>query len=104
MLLSGTDDGSWPSSLYSRMVVDRLAAHRHPHPVEHLDFEGGGHAIVFPFVPTTQLVYAHPVSGRQSTTGGTPTANARADEASWAGVLAFLARARQARSASEHAS
>jgi hypothetical protein len=69
--------------------------------VRHLDFEGAGHSIVFPFVPTTQLVYAHPVSGRLSTTGGAPAANARADEASWAGVLAFLAdavRAHRARS------
>lgn len=92
MLLSASDDGSWPSSLYSRMVVDRLARHGHPHAVEHLDFEGAGHSIVFPFVPTTQLVYAHPVSGRRSTTGGAPAANARADAESWPAVRAFLDR------------
>ena len=66
MLLSASDDGSWPSSLYSRMVSERLAACGHPHAVEHHDFEGAGHSIVFPFVPTTQLAYAHPVSGRLS--------------------------------------
>lgn len=93
MLLSATDDGSWPSSLYSRMVSERLAAHGHPHPVEHLDFEGAGHAIVFPYVPTTQLTYRHPVSGRLSTTGGASAPNAHADEASWAGVRAFLKNA-----------
>ncbi len=93
MLLSATDDGSWPSSLYSRMVSERLAAHGHPHPVRHLDFEGAGHAIVFPYVPTTQLTYRHPVSGRLSTTGGAPAANAHADEASWAGVREFLQHA-----------
>lgn len=93
LLLSASDDGSWPSSLYSRMVVDRLQRHGHPHAVEHLDFEGAGHSIVFPYVPTTQLVYAHPVSGRQSTTGGAPAANAHADEASWAAVRRFLAQA-----------
>ncbi|MBS0455010.1 MAG: acyl-CoA thioesterase/BAAT N-terminal domain-containing protein [Proteobacteria bacterium] len=93
MLLSATDDGSWPSSLYSRMVSERLAAHGHPHPVQHLDFEGAGHAIVFPYVPTTQLTYRHPVSGRLSTTGGAPAANAHADEASWAGVRDFLKQA-----------
>jgi dienelactone hydrolase len=101
LLLSATDDGSWPSSRYGRMVAERLARFGHPHAVRHLDFEGAGHSIVFPFVPTTQLVYAHPVSGRLSTTGGAPAANARADEASWAGVLAFLAdavRAHRARS------
>ena len=97
MCLSATDDGSWPSSLYSRMVTRRLAETEHPWPVQHLDFEGGGHSIVFPYVPTTQLVYAHPVSGRLSTTGGTPAANAHADEASWAGVCHFLQQAVAAR-------
>jgi pimeloyl-ACP methyl ester carboxylesterase len=90
LLLSASDDGSWPSSLYSRMVTDRLARHAHPHTVQHLDFEGAGHSILFPFVPTTQLVYAHPVSGRLSTTGGAPAPNALADQQSWAGVLSFL--------------
>jgi dienelactone hydrolase len=93
MLLSATDDGSWPSSLYGRMVHERLNHARHPHAVQHLEFAEAGHSIVFPYVPTTQLVYAHPVSGRLSTTGGHPLANARADEASWRGVLQFLQNA-----------
>lgn len=93
LLLSASDDGSWPSSRYSRMVSERLAAFGHPHPVEHLDFEGAGHSIVFPYLPTTQSVYRHPVSGRLSTTGGSPAANAEADAASWAAVLRFLAAA-----------
>ena len=100
MLLSATDDGSWPSSLYSRMVTERLARFAHPHAVEHLDFEGAGHSILFPYVPTTQLGYAHPVSGRRSTSGGTPANNARADESSWQGVLSFLQQAVAARTAS----
>lgn len=96
LLLSGTDDGNWPSSLYCRMIVERLARLARPYPVEHLDFEDAGHAIVFPYLPTTQLVYAHPVSGRLSTSGGAPHANAQAYEASWAGVLRFLKQAVQA--------
>lgn len=99
LLLSGSDDGSWPSSLYGRMVKERLEALQHPWPAEHHDWEGAGHAIVFPYVPTTQLVYAHPVSKRLSTTGGTPAANALADEQSWPAVQAFLARATAARAA-----
>ncbi|AUL20000.1 palmitoyl-CoA hydrolase [Bordetella holmesii] len=90
MLLSATDDGSWPSSLYSRMVRDKLTETGQPHDVRWLDFENGGHLIVFPYVPTTQMVYAHPVSGKISTSGGNPRDNAHADEASWAGVLQFL--------------
>ena len=95
LLLSASDDGSWPSSLYGRMVAERLAAHQHPYPVLHLDYEGAGHSIVFPTVPTTQLEYAHPVSGRLSTTGGAPATNAQADQASWAAVRDFLQQATQ---------
>lgn len=93
LLLSGSDDGAWPSSRYGRMVADRLAAAGHPHAVEHLDFEGAGHSIVFPYVPTTQLEYVHPVSGRRSTSGGAPAPNAHADEASWRAVRRFLQQA-----------
>lgn len=97
MLLSGTDDGSWPSSVYSKMVQDKLREVQHPHPVRWLDYENGGHSILFPYVPTTQLVYAHPVSGKISTSGGNPKDNARADQESWEGVLDFLSNAVQAR-------
>ena len=100
LLLSATDDGSWPSSDYSRMVTAKLAEVRHPYPVQHFDYEGAGHAIVFPYVPTTQLVYAHPVSGRISTGGGEPRANARADAQSWAAARRFLASAVAARGVS----
>ncbi len=99
MLLSATDDGSWPSSLYGKMVKDHLSANHHPYPVEHHDWEGGGHAILFPYVPTTYLFYAHPVSKRLSTSGGTPAVNAQANEESWIAVQAFLARATAAHAA-----
>lgn len=90
MLLSGTDDAAWPSSRYSRMVRERLAEVNHPYPVAYVDVEGAGHSILFPYVPTTQLSFPHPVSGRLSTSGGTPANNAHADEASWAAVKTFL--------------
>jgi fermentation-respiration switch protein FrsA (DUF1100 family) len=90
MCLSGTDDGSWPSSRYSKMVCDALQVAHHPHPVQWLDFKDAGHSILFPYVPTTQLIYTHPVSGRISTGGGNPSANAVANEQSWAGVQKFL--------------
>ncbi|WP_424625507.1 acyl-CoA thioester hydrolase/BAAT C-terminal domain-containing protein [Achromobacter marplatensis] len=99
ILLSATDDGSWPSSLYSKMVQDKLAEVKHPYPVEWLDYENGGHSILFPYVPTTQLVYAHPVSGKISTSGGNPKDNARADQESWEGVKTFLDAAVKARAA-----
>ena len=90
ILLSATDDGSWPSSLYSKMVVDSLQAHRYPYDVQWVDAKDAGHAIVFPYIPTTQLVYSHPVSGKVSTGGGSPGPNARADEGSWSRIRRFL--------------
>lgn len=102
ILLSGTDDGSWPSSVYARMVRDTLREAGHPHDVQWVDVEGAGHAIVFPYVPTTQLVYAHPVSGKVSTGGGNPADNALADEASWSAVLRFLRQAVVARGAAAY--
>ncbi|MDH0091183.1 acyl-CoA thioesterase/BAAT N-terminal domain-containing protein [Achromobacter mucicolens] len=103
MLLSGTDDGSWPSSLYSKMIQDKLVEVRHPYPVQWLDYENGGHSILFPYVPTTQLVYAHPVSGKISTSGGNPKDNARADQESWEGVKSFLDAAVKAKGAAGNA-
>jgi dienelactone hydrolase len=90
LLLSATDDGSWPSSLYCRMVADKLAETQHRWPVVWRDYADAGHSILFPFVPTTQTTYAHPVSGRISTGGGEPSANARADLDSWRQAQQFL--------------
>lgn len=93
LLISGRDDRAWPSSLYSRMVVSALRRQHHPYPVRHLDFDDAGHAINVPFVPTTQLSRAHPVSKVPFTTGGTASGNAAADLGSWLGVLDFLGNA-----------
>ncbi|SEP07493.1 Acyl-CoA thioester hydrolase/BAAT N-terminal region [Salinihabitans flavidus] len=90
LLISGRDDRAWPSSLYSRMVVSALHRQKHPYLVRHLDFDDAGHSINLPFVPTTQLSRAHPVSKVPFTTGGTVSGNAKADLGSWHGVLAFL--------------
>ncbi|WP_244423677.1 acyl-CoA thioesterase/BAAT N-terminal domain-containing protein [Nitratireductor pacificus] len=90
LLISGRDDRAWPSSLYSRMVVSTLREHGHPHLVRHLDFDDAGHAINLPIVPSTQLSRLHPVSRVPYTNGGTPSGNARGNDGSWAGMLAFL--------------
>ena len=95
ILLSGTDDGAWPSSLYSQMVVERLKQHGYTHEVQWVDTPDAGHSIVFPYIPTTQLIYTHPVSKRVSTSGGRPDANAASDAASWSAIKAFLSRAQR---------
>lgn len=99
ILLSGADDAAWPSSLYSRMVVDTLQAHRYPYDTQWIDTPDAGHAIVFPYIPTTQITHVHPVTGRLFTGGGTAQPNALSNERSWTAIRAFLARAVQAQCA-----
>ncbi|MFC4278161.1 acyl-CoA thioester hydrolase/BAAT C-terminal domain-containing protein [Achromobacter aloeverae] len=93
LLISGTDDGFWPSSLYSEQIVDALRANGHRWPYRHVRGEGAGHAIGLPNQPTTLIAKPHPVAGVVLTGGGTPLANARANTASWQAAVDFLAEA-----------
>jgi dienelactone hydrolase len=90
LLISGKDDAMWPSTRYSEMVMDRLAAHGHPYPDRHLAYDGAGHIIGQPWVPTTVFASGHPVTGTLFAYGGTPkgSADARADV--WPKILDFL--------------
>jgi dienelactone hydrolase len=90
LLISGTDDGFWPSTRYADSIVDDLKQRGFAYDVEHLSYEGAGHSIAFPHVPTTLVARAHPVAGVRITAGGSPAANARANEASWPRVLRFI--------------
>ena len=99
LLISGSDDGFWPSSAYSERIQTELRAAGHDWPVIHVRNEGAGHAIGFPFVATTQIARVHPVAGVLISGGGTPVANARANRESWQSVLGFLSDALHAREA-----
>ena len=90
LMISGTDDGMWPSTAMSELAARRLAAHGHPHPVEHLVYEGAGHAIFPPFAPTTRRHSMHAILKSDFTFGGSAAADARACIDSWPQVLAFL--------------
>lgn len=96
LLISGTDDGFWPSTLYSRMIEKDLTEARHPWPVEHVVGEGAGHAIGIPQVPATEIAKIHPVAGVRIDGGGTAAANARASAEAWKRLLAFLDQASSA--------
>lgn len=85
LLLSGGDDAAWPSSLFGRMVRQRLRQFEHPWPVEHFDFAEAGHSILLPYVPTTTSHDGH------------PEANAQANQQSWRAVRDFLQHAVAAR-------
>ena len=92
-MLSGTDDGSWPSSVYSQMVKDKLQEVGFAYDVQWVDTPDAGHSIIFPYVPTTQLTYTHPVSKRISTSGGRADRNALSNEDSWNTIKPFLQKA-----------
>ena len=90
LLISGGDDGAWPSDLYSLIVQSSLLAAGHGWPVTWINGPHAGHSILFPFVPTTAIAHTHPVSGVVTTMGGTPVANARANEAAWRAAQGFM--------------
>jgi dienelactone hydrolase len=90
LLISGRDDQSWPSDEMARAVVDRLAAHHHPFPVQHLSYPEAGHGIGPPYSATTATTTVSPWTGQVMAFGGTAEANARANADSWPRVLTFL--------------
>ena len=86
LLISAKADQVNPSSRMAEMVVSRLAQHSHPYVYEHLCYEGAGHAIEIPYLPTTGQV------SRNLIYGGEPQANAFASADSWRAMLDFLDR------------
>ena len=90
LLISGKDDAMWPSTHYSEMVMSRLSERGHPFADQHLAYEGAGHIIGQPWVPTTVFASAHPLAKTLYAYGGTAkgSADARADV--WPKTLAFL--------------
>jgi len=90
LLLSAGDDGSWPSAIYCRMISDKLNELAHPYALHWHNYQDAGHAVLFPYVPSTQTSYVHPVSGRVSSSGGQADANAVADHHAWQQAQAFL--------------
>ncbi|WP_103105120.1 acyl-CoA thioesterase/bile acid-CoA:amino acid N-acyltransferase family protein [Brevibacillus reuszeri] len=80
LLLSSDDDHWWPAAEHCEQMVARLQANQFPHRVVHLSYTDTGHAIRFPYIPTT----------RTRLNGGTAKNNAYASEHSWREVLSFL--------------
>jgi dienelactone hydrolase len=97
LLISGKADDQWPSYQLAQIAYHRLQGNRHPYPFAHLSYDGAGHALSFPYTPTTVTSYVHPLTGRLYSLGGQPALTARANADSWPRVLAFLADARRQR-------
>jgi dienelactone hydrolase len=90
LLISGKDDAMWPSERMAEIARRRLEAHNFPHVFRHLAYDGAGHMIGTPYVPTTVLASRHPLTGEMFAYGGTPRAYAAAREDSWREVLKLL--------------
>jgi nucleolar protein 56 len=85
LLASVADDRRWPSTTLSRRVVDRLDAREYGHAYRHERYDGAGHYVRLPSLPTPGTTRdAHNVYG------GTPEANADASTGAWSATLEFL--------------
>lgn len=92
LLLSASDDGFWPSTLYAQLVRRRMTA-----PCRHVDYIGAGHYLFYPGLPTTVVGKTHAMSGQRVSAGGAPEANALANAAAEREVLQFLGDVRAGR-------
>ncbi len=87
LLISGDDDQMWPSSLFSRMVMERLKRFDFGFPYEHASYPGAGHSISTPYIPLSPSHGIHPVDGRDYAYGGNPKDQSFANADSWNRVL-----------------
>lgn len=96
LLVSGTEDGQWPSSFSGDAVMARLAAHKAGAGAEHIKIEGAGHQIVK--LPAdvswgdTFGVNPHPSASGPlfGVSLGTPADNARGQVTLWRETVRFL--------------
>lgn len=93
LMVTGGDDGCWPSSLFANMIKERLEKSGHPWPVTHLCREKAGHMFSFPYVPVEQTVGVSPRSGMLMDRGGTIPENAAFHKEIWPKVMEFLREA-----------
>jgi hypothetical protein len=82
----------WPSSVFSDLVLGQLDRASFPHEHQHLKYDGTGHGIGFPYVPTTVTAARHPVRGFVTRSGGEPKSTATAQADSWTKVLDLFDR------------
>lgn len=92
MLVSASDDGFWPSTAFSEQVVRERDATPGCAETLHHVCAGAGHHVHYPYLPATLICKPHAMSGLLLDAGGTASANARGNEASYHAVLGFLDR------------
>lgn len=83
LLISGTDDQTWPAPEFCQEIVAKLQKINFPFELKAITHEGGGHMSFLPFLIT---------ANRGGISGGSPQADAKAGFISWKETIAFLRR------------
>jgi dienelactone hydrolase len=83
LLVSGTDDQTWPAGEFCATIVARLKKAGFAYEVKHVIHENAGHQSFLPYLIT---------ANRGGISGGTPRADARGGFRSWAETMGFLHR------------
>lgn len=93
LLVSGADDGLWPSSVMAKQVMMRLDVNHFRFAHRQFDYPNAGHAIAFPMAlrpnPTAGANAGNPMMQM----GGTEEGNAAGRADAWKQTLAFFAEA-----------
>jgi hypothetical protein len=96
LLISGDDDGVWPSAMMAEAVVARLKQSHFPYAVEHLKYAHAGHRAGRPeIVPTWHGRVRNPTSGREENLGGNAKGDAESSLDAIPKVLEFLRQSLQ---------
>jgi dienelactone hydrolase len=97
LLISGEDDGVWPSNMMSNSVVSRLKQSHFPYAVEHLNYAHAGHRAGRPeVVPAWHGRIVNPTAGREENLGGNVEGDAQSSLDAIPKVLEFLRQSLQA--------
>jgi len=83
LLVSGTEDQTWPADKFCREIVAKLQSVRFPYEVKHVSHEAAGHSSFLPYLITANTA---PING------GADKANAAGGIDSWKETIAFLLR------------
>jgi dienelactone hydrolase len=83
LLVSGTDDQTWPSAEFSDAIMQRLEKHSHAYEHKHIRCEGAGHMVFLPYFITGHNRFMN---------GGNARDDARGSLISWTETMAFLHR------------
>jgi dienelactone hydrolase len=85
LMVSGAEDGLWPSGPLAEVARQRLEEHDFRFPYEHVSYPGAGHVFPPPYLPA---MFSQNPGG--FVLGGSPEGTARAQEDCWRRTLEFL--------------